>query len=91
MVFCEIFFFFFYPARGSPAYGGCLLAAGALMASPGFAQRCLLAAAARDAHTHTHTHTHTHARTRTDKQTEIAKTEGPIDFFGHFFLDFFYR
>ena len=30
--------------------------------------------------------THRH----TDKQTEIAKTEGPIDFFfGHFFLDFF--
>ena len=27
--------------------------------------------------------------TYTHKQTEIAKTEGPIDFFGHFFLDFF--
>ena len=33
------------------------------------------------ADTDRHTDTHTH----TDKQTEIAKTEGPIDFFGHFF------
>ena len=26
---------------------------------------------------------------QTHKQTEIANTEGPIDFFCHFFLDFF--
>ena len=32
------------------------------------------------------TDTHTH----TDKQTEIAKTEGPIDFFGHFFFLIFF-
>ena len=25
-----------------------------------------------------------------DKQTEIAKTEGPIDFFSYFFLNFFF-
>ena len=29
--------------------------------------------------------------THRDKQTEIAKTEGPIDFFGNFFCHIFYR
>ena len=34
-------------------------------------------------------HTYIHTDTQTDRQTDVVKTEGPIEFFGLFFLDFF--
>ena len=33
---------------------------------------------------------HKQIQRQTDRQTEIAKTEGPIDFFSYFFLNFFF-